>query len=55
MRQRSFLKNDDLIIFAEFNGKDLLPDSPYKNQIGDPFYLFSYIQVTIATCLWVIF
>lgn len=40
MRRRSFLKNDDLIIFAEFNGKDPFPDSPYK--IGDSFYFHAF-------------
>jgi len=32
MRRRSFLKNDDLIIFAEFHGKDPLPNYPHKNK-----------------------
>lgn len=33
LRRRSFLKNDDLIIFAEFNGKDPLPGSPYESKL----------------------
>lgn len=47
LKRRSFLKNDDLIIFAEFNGNDHFLDSLCKCKLlilSIPFYSFTLLS-----------